>query len=110
MDFRVKTFGAEAAKRLAFLVDEFGFAGPVHEHGDSSEGVRYTNGRTSVRTQLVLWYMGEEYVSTDVIVETPEAAVTRTTIGHHTAHKGHEMRRALDQQRDALRAFLHSSG
>lgn len=58
MDFRVKTFGAEAAKRLAFLVEDFGFAGPVHEHitdGGSSEGVRYTKGRTTVQAQLVLW-------------------------------------------------------
>lgn len=107
----MKTFGQEAAQRFAFLVHELGFTGPTHQDSTNtghSVSVRYAKGTTTVTVELVLWYMGEEYVSTEVTVQTTDATPMRTSIGTNTAHKGHEMRKALDRQSDALRGFLNN--
>jgi hypothetical protein len=109
VDIRVKTFDAEAARRLAYLVDEFGFTGPqVDKDADAftAVAVSYTNGAITVRTGLLLGYIGEEYVYTRVVVDRPGAGPVTTDVGQDTAHKGHEMRRALDRQSQALRMHL----
>lgn len=109
MDIRVKTFGAEASRRLAFLVDELGFTGPVIQNDDgpfSAVAVSYSKDGVTVSSRLLLAYMGEESVITEIVTERPGAQRTTTTVGENTAHKGHEMRRALDKQSEALRTLL----
>lgn len=102
----MKTFGAEAARRMAFLVDDLGFTGPVIADDPGALTrltVSYAKDSITVRSSLVIGYMGEEYVLTEII----DNDTARTRIGEHTAHKGHEMRRALDRQSEALRAHLN---
>jgi hypothetical protein len=110
VDIRFRTFGAEATKRLAFLVDDFGFTGPLITEGDTfvRVAVRYSKGPVTVTSGLLIAYMGEEYVYTEITTEQPDGGKPVTIqIGQHTAHKGHEMRKGLDRESEALRAHLH---
>jgi hypothetical protein len=110
MDFRLKTFAAEATSRLEFLVSEYGFAEPEITGDDPNRApqvmVRYTRSDAEVETSIVLWYMGEEYVTTLLCRKDVADADGRITVGTNTAHKGHEMRKALDRQTAALRDLL----
>jgi hypothetical protein len=103
VDFRFKTFAAEAERRLGFLVSDYGFVGPEitqTEQGVAEIKARYTRGDNVVETKLVLYYMGEEYVTTRL------ALSDTIEVGTDTAHKGHQMRKALDKQASALRGLL----
>lgn len=65
VDFRLKTFAAEACGRLAFLVSEHGFTGSEVEHskqGIPQINVRYSRDDAAVETSLVLYYMGEDVI------------------------------------------------
>jgi len=64
--------------------------------------VRYRRaGVRTIRIRLILAYMGEEYVSTEVCGNPPDGA-EQVEIGSHTAHTGYQMRRALDRQAETL--------
>jgi len=111
VDMRVKTFVREAANRLDFLRTEHGFTGPEVVPGQTGaypllRRVRYGRAGLVVEVSLVLSYMGEKYVATDVLSQDDCAAVRRTQVGPGTAHTGYQMRRALDRQADALRTAL----
>jgi hypothetical protein len=109
VDYRLKTFAAEATGRCTFLISEYGFAGPEinrTEQGVPEVSVRYTRGDVVVETSLVLYYMGEEYVTTWLADHDAAGAQQRRTVGTDTAHKGHQMRKALDRQVGALRELL----
>jgi hypothetical protein len=111
VDIRVKTFAREVTNRLDFLHAEQGFAGPEVVPDPNAvypllRRVRYARAGLAFEISLVLSYMGEEYVGTDVVSEDDSGAVYRTQIGSSTAHTGYQMRRALDLQAEAVRAAL----
>ena len=111
VDIRVKTFVPEAASRMGFLCAEYGFTGPEVVPDETGvypllRGVRYHRTGLAVEISLVLSYMGEEYVATELVFEDESRAIRRTRIGSSTAHTGYQMRRALDQQAEAVRAAL----
>jgi len=68
--------------------------------------VRYGRADLAFEISLVLSYMGEEYVATDVLSEDDSGSVCRTQIGSTTAHTGYQMRHALDRQAEAVRRVL----
>jgi hypothetical protein len=111
MDIRMKTFVQETANRLDFLPDEYGFTGPEAVPDEAGvypllRRVRYERTDLAVEISLVLSYMGEEYVAAHLVSEDDSGSVRRTEIGSSTAHTGYQMRRALDQQADAVRRVL----
>lgn len=111
MDTRVKAFVQETANRLDFLHEEYGFTGPeaVPEEADVYpllRRVRYERADLAVEISLVLSYMGEEYVAAHLVSEDDSGSVRRTEVGSSTAHTGYQMRRALDQQAEAVRRVL----
>jgi hypothetical protein len=111
--FLLKTFAAEAAKRCAFLVSEYGFTGPEVERSEDGPpivSVRYTRDDAVVETRLVLYYMGEDYVITWLELDDDAGTRHRHEVGTNTAHKGHEMRKALDRQSKALHELLDTMG
>lgn len=109
MDFRLKTFAAEAAERCAFLVSEYGFTGPEtmrEKRGLPTVTVRYTREDAVVETMLALYYMGAEFVTTSLTQDDDTGVRQHHDVGTDTAHKGHQMRKALDRQIADLRALL----
>jgi hypothetical protein len=107
----MKSFVPEAAGRLDFLCAEYGFTGP--EVAPDKTGaypllrrVRYQRTGLAIEISLVLSYMGEEYVATELVSEDGSGSVRRTQIGFGTAHTGYQMRRALDRQAGAVRSVL----
>jgi hypothetical protein len=115
MDIRVKTFAAEAIRRLNFLLDEHGFAGPEVQ-GDRDTyplliSVYYHRSDLDVEASLVLSYAGEEYVTVRLLhADDQSGAARRTEVGTSTAHTGYQMRRALDRQAQAVRDAVHQAG
>jgi hypothetical protein len=113
VDYRLKTYAAEVAKRCAFLVSEHGFAEPSVQRGERgmpTVSVRYTRDDVVVHAAFVMWYMGEEYVT--MWLERPDGAGERQRhmLGDHVAHKGHAMRKGIDRQAAALRELLGTLG
>jgi hypothetical protein len=49
---------------------------------------------------------GDDYVATNLLRTDADGAKARSEVGYDTAYKGHEMRRALDGQAEALREGL----
>src|SRR5216683_2846055 len=93
VDIRVKTFVQEAANRLDFLRAEYGFTGPESVPDETGvypllRRVRYKRTDLAFEISLVLSYMGEEYVSTDLVSEDDSGSVRRTEIGSCTVHTG----------------------
>ncbi len=106
MDIRRKTFAAEAASRLGFLIEQHGFTGPEITHdGDYPLVIRviYHRSDLDVTASLVLSHGGEEYVTTDLEHKSP---ARRTELLGGSAHTGFQMRRALDRHVLALRGIL----
>jgi hypothetical protein len=56
--------------------------------------VRYQRLGLAIEISLVLSYMGEEYVATELVSEDGSGSVRRTQIGSGTAHTGYQMRHA----------------
>lgn len=116
MDIRRKTFVAEATGRLGFLIREYGFAGPeVTQDRDYPLLIRvsYHRGDLDAEVTLILSYMGEEYVTAEVVHTSPASgSVKRTEVSRGTARTGFQMRKALDRHAQALHGFLsgHPSG
>jgi hypothetical protein len=113
MDIRVKTFPQETANRLDFLHEEYGFTGPEAVPEEVGvypllRRVRYERTNLAVEISLVLSYMGEEYVAVHLVSEDDAGSVRRTEIGSSAAHSGYQMRRALDQQAEAVRRALRA--
>lgn len=111
MDIRVKSFVPEAAGRLDFLCAEYGFTGPEVVPDETGlypllRRVRYQRPGYAIEISLVLSYMGEEYVATELVSEDGSGSVRRTQIGSGTAHNGYQMRRALDRQAETVRNQL----
>ncbi len=111
VDVRVKSFIREAADRTGFLHSEFGFNGPevvLDERGvyPLLRCVRFERADIGIEISLVLSYMGEEYVASDLVTADSPASVRRTKIRQDTAHTGYQMRRALDLQAKAIREAL----
>ncbi|NGN70193.1 hypothetical protein G5C51_40710 [Streptomyces sp. A7024] len=107
MDIRVKTFAAEAASRMDAALGGLGFTGPEVNQGHNTYPlvitVRYHRSDVSLKISLILTYAGEEYVSTTLQEhrEAPQKA-RRVEVGTNTAHTGYQMRRALEQQAQAV--------
>ena len=98
MDFREKTFAAETAHRFGFLVEAGFVALPVElpettDRLPRSTSVRFHGPIARVEVRLALAFAGEDEVATRV-----ETVNGRFEFGPTTAHKGHEMRKALDVQ------------
>jgi hypothetical protein len=111
VDIRVKSFVPEAAGRLDFLRAEYGFTGPEVVPDEAGaypllRTVRYQRTGLAIEISLVLSYMGEEYVATELVSEDGSGSVRRTQIGSGAAHTGYQMRRALDRQAEAVRSVL----
>ena len=111
MDVRVKSFVPEAAGRLDFLCAEYGFAGPEVVPDEAGmypllRRVRYQRPGLAIEISLVLSYMGEEHVATELVCEDGFGSVRRTQIGSGAAHTGYQMRRALDRQAETVRSLL----
>ncbi len=109
MDIRDKTFADEAIKQLDFLKDQYGLAGPEVNRGvfpGTTVSVKYHRGAMTIDASLVLWYGGEEYVATMLVIDGPDGSVRRTELACNTAHTGYQMRRALKLQAKAVRATL----
>jgi hypothetical protein len=109
VDIRRKTFVAEATRRLGFLVEEHGFAGPeITQDGDYPLLLRviYHRGDLDVIETLLLSYGGEEYVTADLAHQSP---ARRTELRAGSAHTGFQMRRALDRHAQALRELFAGS-
>jgi hypothetical protein len=110
VDIRVKSFASEAAGRLDFLCAEYGFTGPEVVPDEAGaypllRRVRYQRTGLAIEISLVLSYMGEEYVATELVSEGgPDRSAAQ--IGSGTAHTGYQMRRALDRQAEAVRSVL----
>lgn len=68
--------------------------------------MRFGRADLAVEISLVLSYMGEEYVSADLVAQDDAGSVRRTEIGRNTAHTGYQMRRALDLQAQVARRVL----
>jgi hypothetical protein len=98
VDFREKTFAAETARRFGFLV-EAGFVALSVELPETTDRlprstrVRFHGPDARVEVCLGLAFAGEGVVATRV-----ETVKGRFNFGPATAHKGHEMRKALDGQ------------
>lgn len=67
---------------------------------------RFERADIGIEISLVLSYMGEEYVASDLVTADSPASVRRTKIRQDTAHTGYQMRRALDLQAKAIREAL----
>jgi hypothetical protein len=109
VDIREKTFAGEAVRRLAFLKDHHGFAGPDVSRGiypGTIVSVSYHRGGITIEASLVRWHMGEEYVATAQVASGPDGTARRTEIASNTAHTGHQMCRALKLQAEAVRTAL----
>ena len=111
VDIRVKSFASEAAGRLGFLCAEYGFMGPevVPDEAGAYPLLRrvcYRRTGLAIEISLVLSYMGEEYVATELVSEGGSGSVRRTQIRSGAAHTGYQMRRALDRQAAAVRSVL----
>lgn len=111
MDIWVKSFVPEAAGRLDFLCAEYGFTGPEVVPDESGvypllRRVRYQRTGLAIEISLVLSYMGEEYVASELVSEDGSGSVRRTQIESGTAHSGYQTRRALDRQAGAVRDVL----
>ena len=107
----MKTFVREVANRLDFLRTEHGFTGPKVVPGQTGvypllRSVRYEHTGLVAEISLVLSYMGEEYMATDVLSEDDSGSVCRMQMGSGTAPTGYQMRRALDRQVGAVREVL----
>jgi hypothetical protein len=106
VDIRRKTFVAEATRRLGFLIQEHGFAGPeITQDGDYPLMIRviYHRSDLDVIETLLLSYGGEEYVTADLVDQSP---ARRTKLPAGTAHTGFQMRKALDRHAEALRELF----
>ena len=109
MDIREKTFADEAINQLGFLKDQYGFAGPEVSRGTypgTTVRVKYHRDDITIEATLVLWYMGEEFVATTQVADTPDGTAQRAEIVRNTAHTGYQMRRALKLQAEAVRATI----
>jgi len=113
VDIRVESFAPEAVGRLDFLYAEYGFTGPEVVPDEAGvypllRRVRYWRTGLAIEITLVLSYMGEEYVATELVSEDDSGSVRRTQIGSGAAHTGYQMRRALDRQAKTVRGILRS--
>jgi len=68
--------------------------------------VRYERPGLAVQVSLVLSYMGEEYVTADLLAADVSGPAHRIGLGQITAHTGYQMRRGLDRLGRAVRDAL----
>jgi hypothetical protein len=112
VDIRRKTFAAEAASRLDFLIHEYGFADPEVTQEDVYPlliRVSYHRSDLDIEETLILSYGGEEYVTASVLqANSASKTGVRTEISASTAHTGFQMRKALDRHAQALRELFSS--
>jgi hypothetical protein len=93
VDVRVKTFVQEAADRMGFLHAESGSAAPEAVADDLGvypllRRLPLNRPGVGIEVSLVLSYMGEEYMISEVVAPTSSRAVLRTKIRQDTAHTG----------------------
>lgn len=105
VDWRVKTFEPEAVSAFAFLTDR-GFAHNTEKPADMNARprsivVRFHGPDMVVEVRLDLAFMGEDTVVT--AVQTVDGPYE---FGPATAHKGHEMRKALGEQASEVRRMI----
>lgn len=107
MDWRVKSFEPEARAAFAGLVDR-GFAVMSERLEDPGRRpakvtVRFIGPDERVETSLVLGFAGEDGVHTTLLTTTGSS-----DFGPSVAHSGHEMKKALMEHAEAIRAALAS--
>ena len=105
MDWRVKTFEAQANVAFAFLLDQ-GFiaaaeSSPDMDRRPATVAVRFISAHTTVVTALSLGFAGEDGIHTTVL--TTEGS---SEFGPSVAHKGHEMQKALQAQAAQVQDLL----
>jgi len=94
-----------ATRRLSFLVDDWGFAGP--ETGNPAQSfpeltrVCYHRGDMIIEVVHVAGYMGEEYVQTRCRRKDGRHG-DWVELGRNPIHTGYQLRRALDLQAGAI--------
>jgi hypothetical protein len=96
---------------MAFLPAEFGFSGAQTVPDETGvypllRRVRFHRADFAVEISLVLSYMGEEYVATNLVTTDESGSVRRAELERSTAHTGYQMRHALDLQAKAIRRAL----
>ena len=104
VDIRIKTFPAEAQDHFGYLLTA-GFSTPLVERIDSGRTqitVTYLGPGQRVETWLLLSYGGEEEVGTSL-----ETTSRRREFGPQTAHSGHQMRKALQDQAAAVHKSIN---
>lgn len=107
VDWRVKSFEPEARAAFTFLSDQ-GFTVAVQPAADVQRGpatiaVQFQSQEATVETSLVLGFAGEDCVHTSLLTTSGSSE-----FGPTVAHKGHEMRKALEAHAEAVRAALAS--
>jgi hypothetical protein len=105
MDCRVKTFESQAEAAFSFLLDK-GFTPAAEASADvrrrpTTLAVRFTSADTTVETAMSLGFAGEDGIHTTVLTTDGSA-----TFGPRVAHKGHEMRKALQAHAAEVQNYL----
>ncbi|WP_421735201.1 hypothetical protein [Cellulomonas sp.] len=108
MDAREEAFEAEVRDRFEHLVDAGFLPLPITRPAAGGRRPRelsvcYQSENARVDVALVLGFMGEEFVVTRLTT-----TASRYEFGPATAHKGHEMRKALDAQSRLVAATLRA--
>ena len=105
MDWRRKNFEAEARSAFGFLVDQGFQVGteplPDLQRRPVSITVNFHGADARVDTSLVLGFAGEDAVHT-----TLTTVVDSRVFGPTTAHRGHEVKKALHAHAQSVRAAL----
>jgi hypothetical protein len=102
-----------AVERLSFLADDYGFVGPeIERPGDripAIDQVRYHRSDVSVEVTHVVGFMGENHIETRCRGKDGSGEGNWTTLGSNPARTGHQLRRALALQAQAIRSYLDLS-
>ncbi len=104
----MKTFESEAHVAFAFLIDQgfttFAEASPDVSRRPATLAVRFMSADATVEIALSLGFAGEDAIRTTVLTTSGSS-----TYGPAAAHKGHQMRRALQAQAANVQDFLEGA-
>ena len=103
----MKSFEPEARAAFSFLSGQ-GYTVASEPAGDAgrrprSVTLRFRSPKATVETSLILGFAGDDGVQTRLLTITGS-----TELGPTVVHKGHEMRKALEEHAKAVQAALAS--